>query len=83
MDTSIKPKRKGGFNSMNPELKRKIQSMGGKAAHRYGTCHEWNSEEATIAASKGGSKGGHRWNSGTAKEASSKRGSLINQARNS
>lgn len=43
-----------GFASMDPEKRRKIASMGGKAAHEKGTAHEWDSEEARRAGRKGG-----------------------------
>lgn len=47
-------KKDRGFASMDPELLRKIASLGGKAAHAKGTAHEWNKEEASIAGRKGG-----------------------------
>lgn len=43
-----------GFASMDPEKRRSIASMGGKAAHRLGVAHEWTSEEAQAAGRKGG-----------------------------
>jgi general stress protein YciG len=43
-----------GFASMNPEKQRQIASIGGKAAHKKGTAHEWSSEEARMAGQKGG-----------------------------
>lgn len=49
-----------GFAAMkkrDPEAQRRIASEGGKAAHRKGTAHEFNSEEARIAGSKGGRAG--------------------------
>lgn len=51
-----KPKGKGarGFASMAPEKQRQIASIGGKAAHKKGTAHQWTSEEARIAGQKGG-----------------------------
>jgi uncharacterized protein len=51
---------KRGFASMDKDLQRKIASKGGKAAHEKGTGHEWTSEEARVAGSKGGraSRGG-------------------------
>ena len=54
MTNTEKPKRKGGFNSMSPEMKFKIQSKGGIVAHALGVAHEWTQEEAIIAAQKGG-----------------------------
>ena len=49
-----------GFAAMNPERQREIASKGGKASHANGTGHEWTSESARIAGSKGGkaSRGG-------------------------
>lgn len=47
-----------GFAIMDPEKQRAIASRGGKAAHKKGKAHEWNSEEAAIAGSKGGSSRG-------------------------
>ncbi len=43
-----------GFASMDDEQKRTIASLGGKAAHRKGTAHEFTSEEAAAAGRKGG-----------------------------
>ena len=39
---------------MDPEKQRTIASKGGRAAHEAGTAHEFTSEEARIAGSKGG-----------------------------
>ena len=43
-----------GFAAMSPERQRQIASEGGRAAHRQGVAHEWNSEEARKAGRKGG-----------------------------
>lgn len=43
-----------GFASMDPEQQRRIASAGGRAAHRKGTAHEFDSEEARAAGRKGG-----------------------------
>ena len=43
-----------GFHGMDPVRQREIASLGGKAAHRKGTAHEWTSEEAREAGRKGG-----------------------------
>ena len=43
-----------GFASMDRNKQREIASQGGKAAHRKGTAHEWNSAEAQVAGRKGG-----------------------------
>ena len=45
---------KRGFASMNPEKQKEIARQGGKAAHKKGTAHQFNSEEARIAGRKGG-----------------------------
>ena len=63
-----------GFASMDREKQRKIASLGGKAAHKAGTAHEWNSEEAAIAGQKGGST--------TAKRNAIRRKSEVNNDRN-
>lgn len=39
---------------MSPEKQRQIASKGGRAAHRKGTAHEFNSREAAEAGRKGG-----------------------------
>lgn len=43
-----------GFHSMDPAEHKRIASLGGKAAHRKGTAHEWTAEEAAAAGRKGG-----------------------------
>jgi uncharacterized protein len=48
-------KQNRGFASMDPEKQRRIASKGGKAAHKMGKAHEWNTEEAIEAGKKGGS----------------------------
>ena len=45
---------KRGFASMDPEQQRQIAREGGKAAHKLGVAHEFNSEEARLAGRKGG-----------------------------
>ena len=45
-----------GFAAMSPERQRQIASEGGRAAHRQGVAHEWNSDEARKAGRKGGEK---------------------------
>lgn len=50
--TAAKAKR--GFAAMDPELARRISSMGGRAAHRKGTAYHWDSEKARVAGRKGG-----------------------------
>ncbi|MDO8495415.1 MAG: KGG domain-containing protein [bacterium] len=44
-----------GFGNMTPEERRKAGSEGGKAAHRKGTAHEYNSDTGKEAGRKGGS----------------------------
>ena len=46
--------RKRGFAAMDPTLVRDLARKGGVAAHRAGTAHEFNAEEARIAGRKGG-----------------------------
>lgn len=43
-----------GFASMDPQKQKQIASKGGKAAHKKGTAHEWDAEEAREAGKKGG-----------------------------
>ncbi|MBC7830155.1 MAG: hypothetical protein H7122_20600 [Chitinophagaceae bacterium] len=45
---------KRGFASMDPEQQRQIAREGGRAAHKQGVAHEFNSEEARQAGRKGG-----------------------------
>lgn len=54
MANKIKGKGMRGFASMSPDKQRQIASIGGKAAHKKGTAHQWTSEEARIAGQKGG-----------------------------
>lgn len=37
---------------MDAETKKRIASLGGKAAHEKGTAHEWTAESAARAAEK-------------------------------
>jgi general stress protein YciG len=48
------PKSKRGFASMDPKRLRELASSGGKAAHRNGKAHRWNTKEAREAGKKGG-----------------------------
>lgn len=43
-----------GFAAMDEQKQREIASKGGKAAHRSGNAHEFDSEEAREAGRKGG-----------------------------
>lgn len=47
-------KGKQGFASMSSNDRGKIASLGGRAAHRKGTAHEWTSDEAREAGRRGG-----------------------------
>jgi hypothetical protein len=47
---------KRGFAGMDPEKQRELARRGGKAAHAQGAAHEFTSEEARRAGSKGGAK---------------------------
>jgi general stress protein YciG len=48
------PKARRGFAVMNPDRVRELARKGGIAAHRAGTAHEFDSEEARAAGRKGG-----------------------------
>jgi general stress protein YciG len=43
-----------GFAAMSSERQKQIASEGGRAAHKLGVAHEWNSDEARKAGKKGG-----------------------------
>ncbi len=43
-----------GFASMDPDKQRNIAAEGGRAAHRSGNAHEFDSREAREAGRKGG-----------------------------
>ena len=43
-----------GFASLTPERMKEIASMGGVAAHKKGTAHEFTRVEAKLAGKKGG-----------------------------
>jgi general stress protein YciG len=58
------PKKKRGFAGMDPELVKKISSLGGKASHAKGTAHEFTPEEARTAGRKGGLSSGARKKAG-------------------
>lgn len=47
-------KSKRGLASASLADRQRVASMGGKAAHKAGTAHKFNSEEARIAGKKGG-----------------------------
>lgn len=48
------PRRGRGFAAMDAERQRAIASAGGRAAHRSGHAHEFNSDEAREAGRRGG-----------------------------
>jgi general stress protein YciG len=43
-----------GFAAMDPEKRRQVSSIGGRAAHQKGTGHQFTSDEAREAGRKGG-----------------------------
>jgi hypothetical protein len=53
-EQSRSKKSRRGFASMSPDKQRAIASEGGRAAHKQGSAHKWNSEEAKKAGQKGG-----------------------------
>ena len=59
MEEQKKTRKPGGFAVMDPERRREIGRMDGKAAHAAGTGHRFTPEEARIAGEKGG-KAPHR-----------------------
>jgi hypothetical protein len=67
------PRRGRGFAGMDAERQRQISAEGGRAAHRKGTAHEFDSEEAREAGRKGGqaSGGSRRRRSTTSSEEAS------------
>ena len=46
--------RKRGFASLSIEDRKRIASLGGKAAHAKGTAHQFTSEEAAAAGKRRG-----------------------------
>jgi general stress protein YciG len=46
--------KKRGFAAMSKQKQREIASKGGKASHKKGTAHEWDSGEAKRAGGLGG-----------------------------
>jgi general stress protein YciG len=49
-----KPKLRRGMALADPEVRRRVASMGGIAAHKKGTAHEFTTQEAQAAGRKGG-----------------------------
>jgi len=54
VDATTRPRRPRGFAAMDRKLVSEIARKGGKAAHTAGTAHEFTSDEARAAGSKGG-----------------------------
>ena len=52
--TAAKPRRPRGFAAMDRAIVSEIARKGGKAAHEAGTAHEWSTDEARVAGSRGG-----------------------------
>jgi hypothetical protein len=50
----MEEKKKRGFATMDRTKVREIASLGGLAAHRMGTAHEFSHDEAVAAGRKGG-----------------------------
>jgi uncharacterized protein len=63
--TEATPKSRRGFASLDPAQVRELARKGGIAAHRAGTAHEFNHEEAQAAGRKGGLARGPRTKSAT------------------
>lgn len=59
--TTTPTKQRRGFACMTPDARKRIASLGGKAAHVAGKAHEWTAAEASAAGRKGGAaKHAHR-----------------------
>lgn len=52
-DRNYSPKRRG-FASLDKDTRRRIASLGGRAAHQKGTAHRFTSDEAREAGRRGG-----------------------------
>lgn len=52
-------KQKRGLALVSPEKRKEIASLGGIAAHKFGTAHEFDSKTGSAAGKKGG-KGMHK-----------------------
>ncbi len=75
MENQDRPRSLRGFASMDKEKQRAIASKGGRAAHEKGTAHEFNSNEASMAAKKGHERGtAHEFTSEEARVAGRKGG---------
>ncbi len=51
-DETNKPKAKQGFAVMDPETRRQIAKLGGRASHASGNAHQYTPEEARAAGRK-------------------------------
>ena len=79
-------RKRQGFAAMNPELARRISSLGGRAAQREGKAHRWSKDEARRAGSKGAAIGhakgtAHRWTVEEARSAGRKGGETVQRER--
>jgi hypothetical protein len=54
-----------GFASMDPQRQREISAQGGRAAHRSGNAHEFDSREAALAGAKSRSRRQQQQQGGT------------------
>lgn len=54
--TPTQEKKNRGFRMMDPEVRRRIASAGGRAAHARGVAHEFTPAEAKAAGRRGGQK---------------------------
>src|SRR5438874_164421 len=59
MQKSTKSRR--GFTSMKPEIRSRIASLGGKAAHAKGTAHRFTHTEAVRDGKRGTRPGSPQW----------------------
>lgn len=53
-DNALPPKAKRGFAAMSAEKRKQVASNGGKAAHKKGKAHKFNSSTGRSAGQKGG-----------------------------
>lgn len=71
-----------GFASMDAAKQRAIASAGGRAAHRSGNAHEFNTEEAREAGRRGGLARSAKWMSQRSIELAGGQGVMRVQDRN-
>lgn len=77
MANKEKPGKKRGFAAMSVAQRKRIASLGGKAAHQQGKAHVFTSDEAAEAGKKGGIEAhrrgtAHRFTSAQARAAGKK-----------